>query len=28
MKTEVDVVLDARACNGECPTWSAVERVL
>ncbi len=28
MKTDVDVVLDAHAANGECPTWSAVEGVL
>jgi sugar lactone lactonase YvrE len=28
MPAKVDVVLDARALNGECPTWSADEGVL
>ena len=28
MKTDVDLVLEAHAVNGECPTWSAAESVL
>ncbi|MDP9105089.1 MAG: SMP-30/gluconolactonase/LRE family protein [Candidatus Eremiobacteraeota bacterium] len=28
MTNKVDVVLEARALNGECPTWSAAEGVL
>jgi sugar lactone lactonase YvrE len=28
MQSEVDLVLDAHAVNGECPTWCAAENVV